>query len=244
VKLFDGGVAIVTGAGNGIGRATALIAAREGLTVAAWDRNEAAVAGVVTEIRAQGGAAVAMILDVGDYAAVDEALGQSLTLGPCRYLVNSAGPLSRPEGPYDFDFGVRLSVGSVHAVTARWIERAGEAAESVVSVSSISGTTSAGGAAHEFYPVAKAAIAAYMREIAVRHRGQPRANAVAPGGTITARTRAHLEQPGALQGFERSPLGRPARAEEIGEVICFLLSPRASHVNGVLLPVDGGYSAA
>jgi NAD(P)-dependent dehydrogenase (short-subunit alcohol dehydrogenase family) len=242
--LFDGGVAIVTGAGNGIGRATALIAAREGLTVAAWDVDADAAAGLVTEIRAQGGAAEAVIADVGHYAAVDQALAQSLALGPCRYLVNNAGPLSRPEDPYDFDYGVRLAVGSVHTVTTRWIELAGEAAESVVSVSSISGTTSAGGAAHEFYPVAKAAIAAYMREIAVRHRGQPRANAVAPGGTITARTRAHLEQPGALRGFDRSPLGRPARAEEIGEVICFLLSPRASHVNGVLLPVDGGYSAA
>jgi NAD(P)-dependent dehydrogenase (short-subunit alcohol dehydrogenase family) len=238
--LFDGGVAIVTGAGNGIGRATALIAAREGLTVAAWDLDADAVTGLVTQILAAGGAAAAMIADVGDHAAVDQALAQSLALGPCRYLVNNAGPLSRPEGPYDFDYGVRLAVGSVHTVTARWIEMAGEAAESVVSVSSISGTTSAGGPAHEFYPVAKAGIAAYMREVAVRHRGRPRANAVAPGGTITARTRMHLEQPGALRGFDRSPL----RAEEIGEVICFLLSPRASHVNGVLLPVDGGYSAA
>lgn len=185
-----------------------------------------------------------MIADVSDRAEVDKALAESAALGLCRYLVNNAGPLSRPEGPFDFDYGVRMAVGSVHTVTTAWLEATGDAAEAVVSVSSISGTTWAGGASDVFYPVAKAGIAAYMREVAVRRQGRPRANAVAPGGTITARTRAHLEGPDALRGFERSPLGRPARAEEIGEVICFLLSPRASHVNGVLLPVDGGYSAA
>jgi NAD(P)-dependent dehydrogenase (short-subunit alcohol dehydrogenase family) len=108
-----------TGAGSGIGRATALIAARDGLAVAAWDRNEAAVAGVVTVIRVQGGAAEPVILDVDDYAAVDEAL-RSLALGPCRYLVTNAGPLSRPESPYDFDYGVRLAVdGGCSAASAQ-----------------------------------------------------------------------------------------------------------------------------
>jgi NAD(P)-dependent dehydrogenase (short-subunit alcohol dehydrogenase family) len=244
LTLFDGGVAIVTGAGNGIGRATALIAAREGLTVAVWDIDSAAAAAVAAEITETGGTARPVIADVGDYGAVEQALEESLALGPCRYLVNNAGPLSRPGAAFDFDNGVRLAVGAVHTVTGRWMAKAADVAESVVSVSSISGTTWAGGASDVFYPVAKAAIAAYMREIAVRQRGRPRANAVAPGGTITARTQAHMKNAEALRDFERSPLGRPARAEEIGEVICFLLSPRASHVNGVLLPVDGGYSAA
>jgi short chain dehydrogenase len=135
LKLFDAGAAIVTGARSGIGRATALIAATEGLTVATSDRNEARVAGVVTQIRAQGGAAESVVLDVGNYAAVDEALAQSLALGSCRQT-RDRRPAPR----------------------------------------------------------------------------QPRANAVAPGGTITARTRAHLEQSATLRGFERSPLGRPARA--------------------------------
>jgi NAD(P)-dependent dehydrogenase (short-subunit alcohol dehydrogenase family) len=244
VQLFDGGTVIVTGAAHGIGRATALIAAREGLDVVIWDRNAAAAAEVVDEIVRSGGQARAVQVDVGDEAAVESALDASFADGPCNYLVNNAGPLSRPETPIEFNDSVRVAVGSVHSVTTGWMARAGDEAEAVVSLSSISGTTWAGGASDVFYPVSKAAIAAYMREIAVRHGGRPRANAVAPGGTITARTEAHLQQPGALRSFERSPLGRPARAEEIGEVVCFLLSPRASHVNGVLLPIDGGYSVA
>jgi 3-oxoacyl-[acyl-carrier protein] reductase len=242
MELFQHGTVIITGAGKGIGRATALVAAQEGLAVAAWDRDAAALDDLVSSIGTTGGTAKAFVLDVGDSVAVDAALDASFAFGDCRYLVNNAGPLSRPTSPMTFEDGVLLSVGSVYRITTGWMERAGDTAEAVVSTSSISGTTWAGGASDIYYPVGKSAIAAYMKEIAVRHRGRPRANAVAPGGTITARTQEHINAPAALEQFARSPLGRPARAEEIADVICFLLSPRASHVNGVILPIDGGYS--
>jgi 3-oxoacyl-[acyl-carrier protein] reductase len=242
MELFEDGAVIITGAGKGIGRATALVAAREGLQVAAWDRDAAALDDLVSAIGVAGGTAKGFVVDVGDVPAVTSALDASFAFGECRYLVNNAGPLSRPTSPMSFDDGVMLSVGSVFHVTTGWLERAADNAEAVVSTSSISGTTWAGGASDIYYPVGKSAIAAYMKEIAVRYRGRPRANAVAPGGTITARTQEHINAPAALEQFARSPLGRPARAEEIADVICFLLSPRASHVNGVVLPIDGGYS--
>ncbi|MCU1591343.1 MAG: 3-oxoacyl-[acyl-carrier protein] reductase [Frankiales bacterium] len=242
MDLFEHGAVIITGAGKGIGRATALTAAQEGLAVAAWDRDSVALDELVSVIGAAGGTAKGFVVDVGDSSAVETALDASFAFGDCRYLVNNAGPLSRPTSPMTFEDGLVLAMGSVYQVTTGWLKRAGDDAESVVSLSSISGTTWAGGASDIYYPVAKSAIAAYMKEIAVRHRGRPRANAVAPGGTITARTQDHINTPGSLEQFARSPLGRPAEAQEIADVICFLLSPRASHVNGVVLPVDGGYA--
>ena len=235
-------VAIVTGAGSGIGRATALLAARSGPAVAVWDVDGSAAAATAAEIAAAGGRAAAIAVDVTSREQVRAALGHSAELGPLAHLVNNAGP---PSGtPLPFAEGVVAALGSVATVTAEWLESAGaQAPASVVSVASIAGTAVVGPT--DWYAASKAGIAALMRQIAVRHRGRPRANAVAPGIIATPRTAAHLEraaqQPGA---WERFPLGRPGRPEEVAAVICFLLSPAASYVNGVTITVDGARTLA
>jgi len=236
----DGGTVIVTGAGNGIGRAVALRAGAHGLSVAIWDHTAAAGRRVLAEIEAGGGHGVAIEVDVADDEGVHEALEATLELGQCRYLVNNAGPLSRARPPTDFRWGLATSLNSVHHITEHWREAASDAAEAVVFVSSISGTLSAGGA-DTYYPVAKAGVAGYMRHLAVSLAGRPRANAVAPGVTRTRRTAAHLDTDAVRAVLRRHPLGRPAEPEEVADAVLFLLSRWASHVNGVLLPVDGGF---
>jgi NAD(P)-dependent dehydrogenase (short-subunit alcohol dehydrogenase family) len=91
----------------------------------------------------------------------------------------------------------------------------------------------------QWYPVAKAAIAAYVRDLAVRSRGRPRVNAVAPSLVATPRMKDMLASATTKEALSRQPMGRIAQPEDVAACICFLLSPAASFVNGVLLPVEG-----
>jgi len=238
-----GDVVVVTGAGSGIGKATALAAARSGLAVAAWDKCAETNRVTKQEIEALGARAVAVTVDVADGAAVARAWEPTLQLGPCRYLVNNAGPPSNSVAC--FEDNLTIAVGSVHGVTTSWIGHCPTVAAALVNISSIAGNFQGGGQAIQpFYPASKAAIAGYTRYLATRYRGAPRANAVAPGLVITPRTIPFLDMPVIAETAARIPMGRLGFPEEIAGVVLFLLSPAASYVNGVLLPVDGAWAHA
>jgi 3-oxoacyl-[acyl-carrier protein] reductase len=238
-----GDVVVVTGAGSGIGKATALAAARSGLSVAVWDICAEASRTTQLEARETGAKAIAITVDVGDDIAVARAWDSTLQLGSCRYLVNNAGPPSN--SPASFNDNLTISVGSVHRVTTSWIEHCPSEAAALVNVSSIAGNFQGGGQAIQpFYPASKAAIAGYTRYLATRYRGAPRANAVAPGLIITPRTIPFLDMPEIAETAARIPMGRLGFPEEIAGAVLFLLSPAAAYVNGVLLPVDGGWAHA
>jgi NAD(P)-dependent dehydrogenase (short-subunit alcohol dehydrogenase family) len=232
-------VVVVTGAASGIGRATAKLAARSGLTVVGWDMVADGLAGVVAEIAAAGGQAHAVACDVSDQAAIDRAWDATLELGgPVRYLVNNAGPPSGTD--VALVEGLRLSIGTMAAVTDGWLARVPGDAASVTFTSSVAGNfTASSGATALWYPVAKTAIATYTRELAVKAKGRPRANAVAPSLVNTPRMAHMLGAATSADALARLPLGRIAEPEDVAACICFLLSPAASFVNGILLPVDG-----
>jgi NAD(P)-dependent dehydrogenase (short-subunit alcohol dehydrogenase family) len=236
-------VVVVTGAGSGIGKATALAAARSGLAVAVWDIQPETSRATALEVEAIGGKALAITVDVGNDAAVARAWNLTLPLGPCRYLVNNAGPASNSAAP--FDDNLALAVGSVNRVTTSWIEHCPTLAASVVSIASIAGNFQGGGQSIQpFYPASKAAIVGYTRYLATRYRGAPRANAVAPGLIVTPRTIPFLDTPVIAETAARIPMARLGFPEEIASAVLFLLSPAAAYVNGVLLPVDGAWAHA
>lgn len=238
-----GEVVVVTGGGSGIGRATALTAARAGLAVAVWDINSDGAAETARMAEAMGVQALAVAADVADAAAVASAWDATRPLGPCRYLVNNAGPPSNAAEP--FAENLLRALGSVELVTTRWLERCGEQAASVVNIASVAGNFSGGGQTiAAFYPAAKTGIVGYTRWLATRHGGRPRANAVATGVTLTPRTVSTFGDPMRTAVNDKIPLGRPGFPEEQAAAIVFLLSPAASYINGVLLPVDGGLSIA
>lgn len=233
-----GDVITVTGAASGIGRATALTAARSGLVVSIWDIDGVGASETAVRIEAQGGRALAIVADVCDEAAVRKAWVETAKLGSCRYLVNNAGPRSGDAAPFLRNLDIAL--GSVEHVTRSWIERAGDDAASLVNIASISGNVLGSGATvSSFYAAAKSGIAGLTRWQATHYRGRPRANAVAPGLTITPRTEAMVGNPAFASVIERIALGRLGYPEEIASAVLFLLSPAASYINGVLLPVDG-----
>jgi 3-oxoacyl-[acyl-carrier protein] reductase len=238
-----GEVAVVTGAASGIGRATALMAARAGLVVAIWDIDAQGAAETARMAEAIGAAALPVIVDVTDEGAVSHAWDATLALGPCRYLVNNAGPPSTSPAP--FRDMLAAALGSVETVTTQWLERCAGEAASVVNIASVAGNFSGGGQTiSPFYPAAKTGIVGYTRWLATRHGGRPRANAVAPGVTLTPRTIPWMGDPSRAAVNATIPLGRCGFPEEVASAIVFLLSPAASYVNGVLLPVDGGLAVA
>lgn len=239
----SGEVVTVTGAGSGIGKATALAAAGSGLAVAAWDIIGETAAATAAEIAASGGKALAVTVDVADPEGVAAAWDASLALGTCRYLVNNAGPPSNDDRPFVENLGRAL--GSVELVTSEWLTRVGEGAASVVSLASVAGNFQGGGQTiAPFYPAAKTGIAGYTRWLATKYGGKPRANAVAPGMTLTPRTIPFMQNPLIADNVSTVPMGRPGYPEELAAAILFLLSPAASYINGVLLPVDGGWAVA
>lgn len=229
-----GDTIVVTGAGSGIGRSVALQAARVGLRVSAWDLNPETLAATVDSIGAAGGTAAAVVADVGDQAAVER--GFEVT-PPARYLVNNAGPPSAVA--LEFEAALSLAVGSMRRMTETWLATGPPAGASLVNLASVAGTFI--GTGSDWYTTAKAAIAGYTRYLAAHRSGEVRANAVAPGMTDTPRIAGFADSDLGRRVLARIPFGRMGDPDEVAWAILFLLSPLASYINGVVLPVDGGW---
>ena len=245
-------VAIVTGASSGIGRATALLLAREGASVVVTARREDALQALVAQIDGAGGRAVAVIGDVKDETLAEKIVGVAVEhFGGLDIAFNNAG-LTGEVGPvgtltlqqWNDTLETNLTsafLGAKHQAPAM-IERGGG---SMIFTSTFVGHT-VGMPGTAAYAASKAGLIGLTQALAVELAEQNvRVNAVIPGGTDTPSNVANA--PGAppqVLAFMESlhALKRLARPEEIAQSVLYLASEASSFVTGTALRVDGGLS--
>jgi NAD(P)-dependent dehydrogenase (short-subunit alcohol dehydrogenase family) len=243
-------VALVTGAGSGIGRAGAALMAREGAHVVILDRDGKAGADAAASIRAEGLQAEAHAVDVTNDAALSSLIADLLgRLGRIDILHNHAGAQIAGDlesvDPTGFDRSWALNVRA-HFMAARLVVPAMKAAGKGV----ILNTSSSSGVLYDremiAYTTTKHAVIAMTRQMAGDYaRFGIRVNALCPGWVDTPFNDPFICQMGgrdAIDAYvsEKVPLGRWGTLEEMAESILFLVSDRSSYMTGQILVVDGG----
>lgn len=244
---FKGKVVIVTGAGSGIGAATARRFSAEGAQVVIADLSDKHLAATQADLPADR--TLAQAADVSRLADVQALVDAAVKrFGQLDVLVNNAGIAVQgtvTEASVE-DWGKVLATnvsGVFHGVRAA-IPHLLKTRGCVVNTSSVSGL--GGDWEMSFYNASKGAVSNFTRALALDYGKQGvRVNAVAPSLTFTGMTEDIKEDDKLLAKFaERIPLGRGAEPEEIASVIAFLASDDARFITGVVLPVDGGVSAS
>jgi NAD(P)-dependent dehydrogenase (short-subunit alcohol dehydrogenase family) len=251
--ILDGKVALVTGGGGGIGRATALAMIREGARVAVADFDEAAARETVTRINEAGGQAIsltgdvtssetvaAMVRDtVGAYGRLDCAFNNA---GIAPYQVDAAGRKTADWSEESFDRMIAVNLKGVWLCMKEEIpQMLRQGSGAIVNTASIAGLI--GLKTSSAYVASKHGVIGLPKTAALEYAEQNiRVNAVCPGYIETDMTKDTMSRRGAeLKAM--IPFKRLGVANEIAEMVCWFSSDRSSYVSGAAYIVDGGYMA-
>jgi len=249
-RSVAGKVVLVTGAGSGMGRATAEVFAAEGAYVALTDLAGAPIEVIAAELRAKGLSATAWVLDVSDQAAIRSVVADvAARLGGLDVLVNNAGVSSFC--PIDDDDHYELvwdrAVSVLLTAHQRMIRAAlphlrRSASPRIVNIAS---TEALGATARNSpYAAAKAGVTGLTRALAVELGKEGiTVNAICPGPILTGMTEKVSEADRATYAQRRTALRRYGLPEEVAHMTLSLCLPAASYVTGAVIPVDGGLMA-
>ncbi|HUB11906.1 MAG TPA: glucose 1-dehydrogenase [Acetobacteraceae bacterium] len=254
---FSGKVCVVTGAGSGIGRASALGFAQRGGKVVVADVNGDGAAAVTAEIAAAGGTALAVTADMTNPKQIDAMLDRAVeAYGRLDVLHNNAfgvpaalqgrrmvrvAELDQNVWDYTLQVGLTAVMQATRGALAIMLRQGGGA---IVNTASISGLFGDYGIAA--YNAMKAGVVNFTRVVAMEYAGANiRCNCICPGAIDTPLLRRSLDT---IQGFGQAtvaqiPMGRLGRPEEMANVVMFLASDLASYVTGAAFVADGGLTA-
>ncbi len=256
MSMLEDKVAIVTGAGNGVGEATAIRFAAEGAKVLVADIDLEGAKATVAQIEAAGGEAVAGSFDVSDEAAVAAMFDAAVTsFGRVDILVNNVGiatprpmMLLEEHTVEDFERLTAVNLRSVFLGTkqAMLLFKEQGGGGSIVNTGSVAGLVAWGGSV---YGATKGAVHQLTKAAAIEGaKSGIRVNAICPAAMPLTKfmagtfTEEQMQRRSAAIGAQH-PLGNAITALDCAEAIVFLASNRAANLTGVLLPVDGGYVA-
>ena len=249
--LLNQHIAVITGAGSGIGRAIALAYAKEGAKVVILDADDKTAAATAQDIKAAGGAASSYALDVTKREAcfamakrvADEA-------GPVTVLVNNAGINRR--NPFagdadtmagDWNDIMAVNLDGVFNVTQAFLPQIRAAKGRIVNMGSMQSFLHVRTPSSAAYTASKHAVLGFTRALAAElGKDGVRVNAIGPGLIATPLNEKMRSNPELLKVFiDHTPLGRVGTPEDIANAAVFLASDMSSFVTGTLLMVDGGY---
>ena len=250
---LEGKVALITGGGSGIGRASALRFAAEGASIVASDLSEASAVETAAAIREAGGEATAV---AGDVVSSDDAKAMVQAAvdayGKLDVLVNSAGVSGRVEGVsheevWDKVMDVNLKgtyLVSWHAVPEMEATGGGSIIN-LASIMALVGYPVGMGGGFNPYNASKGGVLQFTRNLAINlARKNIRVNCICPGYVETNMTRRLTENPESYEALKgRHPMGRLGQPDDIANAALFLASDEAAFVTGAPLIVDGGYTA-
>jgi len=243
---LDGHIVLITGAGQGIGRACAVTFASKGANLVLLDKNPETLSKVAHEVGEMGRKVMSDVLDLTNLERLQEVARKARKIGLIDILVNNAG-FDRPGTTAKIEkkgFEEVLSIHVTVPLTLIQMFLPGMRAAGwgrIINVSSVYGIT--GGKGEVAYSTAKAGIIGLTKSVA-KECGQDgvTVNAILPGLTRTPTIETSMAERYKKTIIANTPLGRMAEPEEVANVIAFLASDEASFITGIALPVSGGWA--